>query len=89
MLVGREGHGQKEYDFQYPKGVGIALGVILLAFGEFMGIENVQAPGHINILIFNFSVASILLGSIMLWLVFKKKRTRNLADHHAGGCSLP
>ena len=55
------------------RGIGLALGVILLALGGFMGIENVQAPGTINIPIFIFSVAAILVGSIMLWLVFKKK----------------
>jgi len=54
------------------KGIGIALGVILLALGGFMGIENVQAPGTINIPILIFSVAAILVGSIMLWLVLKK-----------------
>ncbi len=54
------------------KGIGVALGVILLALGGFMGIENVQAPGTINIPIFIFSVAAILVGLILLWLVFKK-----------------
>jgi hypothetical protein len=48
------------------------LGVILLSVGGFMGLENLQAPGTINIPIFIFSVAAILVGSIMLWLVLKK-----------------
>ena len=54
------------------RGVGLALGVILLALGGFMGIENVQAPGTINIPIVIFSLAALLVGAIMLWLVFKK-----------------
>lgn len=72
MLVGREGHGMKNMISSILKGIGVALGVILLALGGFMGIENVQAPGTINIPIFIFSVAAILVGSILLWLVFKK-----------------
>ena len=72
MLGGREGHGMKNMISSILKGIGVALGVILLALGGFMGIENVQAPGTINIPIFIFSVAAILVGSILLWLVFKK-----------------
>jgi hypothetical protein len=72
MLVGREGYGMKNMISSILKGIGVALGVILLALGGFMGIENVQAPGTINIPIFIFSMAAILVGSILLWLVFKK-----------------
>ena len=72
MLGGREGHGMRNMISSILKGIGVALGVILLALGGFMGIENVQAPGTINIPIFIFSVAAILVGSILLWLVFKK-----------------
>jgi hypothetical protein len=72
MLGGREGHGMKNMISSILKGIGVALGVILLALGGFMGIENVQAPGTINIPIFIFSMAAILVGSILLWLVFKK-----------------
>ena len=54
------------------RGDGLALGVILLALGGFMGIENVQAPGTINIPIVIFSLAAILVGSILLWMVFRK-----------------
>jgi hypothetical protein len=72
MLVGREGHGMRNMISSILKGIGVALGVILLALGGFMGIENVQAPGTINIPIFIFSMAAILVGSILLWLVFKK-----------------
>jgi len=54
------------------KGIGIFLGVVLLALGGFMGLENVQAPGTINIPIAIFSLAAILVGSIMLWLTLKK-----------------
>jgi membrane protein DedA with SNARE-associated domain len=74
MLVGREGHGMRNMISSILKGIGVALGVILLALGGFMGIENVQAPGTINIPIFIFSVAAILVGSILLWLVFKKNQ---------------
>ena len=42
MLVGREGHGMKNMISSILKGIGVALGVILLALGGFMGIENVQ-----------------------------------------------
>jgi len=73
MLVARKGHGVRIMISSILKGVGIALGAILLALGGFMAIENVQSPGTINIPIFIFSVAAILVGSIMLWLVFKKK----------------
>ena len=72
MLGGREGHGMRNMISSILKGIGVALGVILLALGGFMGIENVQAPGTINIPIFIFSMAAILVGSILLWLVFKK-----------------
>ncbi len=72
MLGGREGHGMRNMISSILKGIGVALGVILLALGGFMGIENVQAPGTINIPIFIFSVAAILVGSILRWLVFKK-----------------
>jgi LPXTG-motif cell wall-anchored protein len=48
------------------------VGVILLGLGGFMGIENVQAPGTSNIPIMFFSLAGILLGSILLWLALKK-----------------
>jgi len=54
------------------KGIGIALGVILLGLGGFMGWENLQASGTINIPIAIFSLAAILVGAIMLWLVLKK-----------------
>lgn len=54
------------------RGIGLAVGVILLALGGFMGIENVQAPGAINIPIGIFSLAAILVGSILLWLVLKR-----------------
>ncbi len=71
--VGLKGHGMRNMILSILKGVGMALGVILLALGGFMGIENMQAPGTINFTIFIFSVAAILVGSFMLWLVFKKK----------------
>ena len=54
------------------KGIGIALGAILLALGGFMGIENMQAPGALNIPILIFSMAAILVGSIILWVTLRK-----------------
>ena len=54
------------------KGVGIFLGVVLLALGGWIGVENWQAPGTINIPIMVFSVAAILIGSLFLWLSFRK-----------------
>ncbi len=54
------------------KAIGIVLGVILLALGGFMGLEDLQAPGDINIPIMVFSLAAILVGSIVLWFVFKR-----------------
>jgi len=57
------------------KGISIALGVILLALGGFMGWENLQASGTINIPIMFFSVAAILVASMMLWLALKKNET--------------
>ena len=54
------------------KGIGIVLGVVLLALGGFMGLEDWQAPGDLNTPIMVFSLAAILVGSIVLWLEFKK-----------------
>ena len=54
------------------KAIGIVLGVVLLALGGFMGLEDLQAPGDLNIPIMIFSLAATLVGSIVLWLVFKK-----------------
>ena len=54
------------------KGLGIGLGVALLALGGFMGIENLQAPGALNVPITVFSLAAIFVGLIMLWLVSMK-----------------
>ncbi|MEX2493931.1 MAG: hypothetical protein WD425_19490 [Nitrospirales bacterium] len=54
------------------KGIGLALGVILLALGGYMGLENIQAPGSLNIPIAVFSFAAILVGTILLWFVGKK-----------------
>lgn len=62
------------------KGVGIALGLVLLVLGGFMGLEDLQAPGALNIPIAVFSLAAILVGSIMLWLVFKKNEN-TLTDY--------
>jgi len=59
------------------KGIGLFLGALLLVIGGGIGLENLQAPGTINIPIMLFSLAaillgSILLGSIILWLTFRK-----------------
>ncbi len=66
-------HGVRNFFSIIIKGLGIFLGIALLSLGGFIGIEDLQAPGTINIPILVFSVAGILVGSIMLWLVFKKK----------------
>jgi len=67
-----KGHCMRNIISIILKGIGIFLGVVLLALGGFMGLENVQAPGTINIPIAIFSLAAILVGSIMLWLTLKK-----------------
>lgn len=54
------------------KGIGIVLGVVLLALGGFMALEDLQAPGALNIPIAVFSLAAILVGLILLWMVFRK-----------------
>jgi membrane protein DedA with SNARE-associated domain len=54
------------------KGIGIFLGALLLVLGGWIGVENWQAPGTINISIMVFSVAAILVGSLFLWLAFRK-----------------
>ena len=54
------------------KGIGLFLGALLLVIGGGIGLENLQAPGTINIPIMLFSLAAILLGSIILWLTFRK-----------------
>ena len=53
-------------------GVGIVLGVALLALGGYMGIGNLQAPGSLNVPITVFSLAAIIVGLMMLWLVSGK-----------------
>ena len=72
MVANELGNGMKNIIATILKGIGIALGVILLALGGFMGWENLQAPGSINIPILIFSVAAIFVGSIMLWLALRK-----------------
>jgi len=66
-------HGVRNFFSIIIKGLGIFLGIALLSLGAFMGIEDLQAPGTINIPILVFSLGAILGGSIMLWLAFKKK----------------
>ena len=56
------------------RGIGIVLGVVLLALGGFMGLENLQAPGTINIPIMLFSLGAILVGSTILWMTFRKNK---------------
>jgi len=53
------------------KAMGLAVGVGLLLLGGFMGLENIQAPGSLNIPIAVFSLAAILVGTILLWVVLK------------------
>lgn len=48
------------------------MGVLVVSVSGFMGIENVLAPGTLNISIMVFSVLGILAGSIMLWLGARK-----------------
>jgi hypothetical protein len=54
------------------RGIGIVLGAFLLVIGGGIGLENLQAPGTINIPIMLFSLAGIVLGSIILWVTFRK-----------------
>lgn len=58
------------------KGIGIFLGALLLVIGGGIGLENLQAPGTINIPIMLFSLAAILVGSIILWMTFRKNKNR-------------
>ncbi len=53
-------------------GVGIVLGAFLLVLGGGIGLENLQAPGTINIPIMLFSVVAILAGSRILWVTLRK-----------------
>lgn len=62
----------KEFFAIIKKGIGIFLGALLLLIGGGIGLENLQAPGTINIPIMLFSLAAILVGSIILWMTFKK-----------------
>ena len=54
------------------KGVGIVLGVVLLVLGGFMGVENLQAPGGLNVPIAVFSLAAVIVGLMLMWLVSRK-----------------
>ncbi|GJL58205.1 MAG: hypothetical protein NPIRA03_10620 [Nitrospirales bacterium] len=47
---------------------------MLLILGGWVGLENWQAPGNINLPIMVFSVVGILVGSIFLWLALKKRQ---------------
>ena len=62
----------KEFFAIIKKGIGIFLGALLLVIGGGIGLEDLQAPGTINIPIIIFSLAAILVGSIILWMTFKK-----------------
>lgn len=55
------------------KGIGIFAGIVLLFLGGWIGVENWQAPGTINLPMMVFSVAAILVGSLFLWLAFRKQ----------------
>jgi len=66
----------KNFFASIKKGIGIFLGALLLVIGGGIGLENLQAPGTINIPIMLFSLAAILVGSIILWLTFKKNENR-------------
>jgi len=67
----------KEFFAIIKKGIGIFLGVLLLVIGGGIGLEDLQAPGTINIPILFFSLAAILVGSIILWVTFKKNENRS------------
>ncbi len=54
------------------KGIGLFIGGLLLVVGGGIGLENVQAPGAINIPIMIFSLSAILVGSIILFLSIRK-----------------
>lgn len=56
------------------KGVGIFLGVVLIGLGVWVGLENWQAPGTINLPILVFSVAVIVVGVLFLCLALKKRQ---------------
>ncbi len=58
------------------KGIGLFLGVVLLILGGWVGLENWQAPGNINLPIIVFSVVAILVGSLFLWLALKKDQKK-------------
>ena len=61
----------------FKKGVGIVLGTILLMIGGGIGLEDWLAPRTINIPIMIFSLAAIIVGTIILWLTFKKNENRH------------
>jgi hypothetical protein len=66
----------KDFFAIIKKGIGIFLGALLLVIGGGIGLEDLQAPGTINIPILFFSLAAILVGSIILWMTFKKNENR-------------
>ena len=66
----------KEFFAIIKKGIGIFLGALLLVIGGGIGLEDLQAPGTINIPILFFSWAAILVGAIILWMTFKKNENR-------------
>ena len=66
----------KDFFAIIKKGIGIFLGALLLVIGGGIGLEDLQAQGTINIPIIIFSLAAILVGSIILWTTFKKNENR-------------
>ncbi len=56
------------------KGIVLFIGGLLLVIGGGIGLENLQAPGTINVPIMIFSLSAILVGSILLFLAFKKNK---------------
>ncbi len=53
--------------------IGLFVGALLLLLGGYMGLENLQAPGTLNLPIAVFSLAGVIVGGILVWLVFKKR----------------
>ena len=64
-----------EYEGSLPslilRGVEIFLGIALITAGGWIGVENWEAPGILNLPIIVFSVSAMLVGILLLWLAFR------------------
>jgi hypothetical protein len=53
------------------RGIEISLGIVLLALGGWIGLENWPSSEILNIPLMVFSAAAMLVGLLFLWFAYK------------------